>query len=288
MQNESVFFTVVYPQALPYFKDVCDSARSQTRKAFDVVVVNDGCDASVIKTQLLGLRSTIIDSVGTIAGNRLLGIDYARQHHYKYLFFSDADDTFTANRFERTIDEFETSGADIVVCNLNVANEKCEPVIECYFSAEIPYDTWIDAAFLSDKNIMGMSNTALRVASVPNNIAVPDIPIVDWYLFTVLLINGLRARYISDSLVNYRQYSANMIGITHFNVQNFRKLANHKMNHYRLLVENGYTQFVDLYSKTEQLSDLTDVEIQQILNKNLSIHKQPLWWQIITGNNNNN
>ncbi len=221
MRNESLFFTVVYPQALPLFKDVCDSARSQTRKDFDVVVVNDGCDVDSLDTQLTGLNSTIIETVGTIAGNRLLGIDYARKHQYKYLFFCDADDTFTVNRFERTINEFEKTDADIVVCNLNVADEKCDPVIRDYFSLEIPSDRWVDAEFLGDKNIMGMSNTTLRVNAIRDDVSVPTIPIVDWYLFTILLLKGLRARYISDSLVNYRQYNANMIGITHFDVPSF-------------------------------------------------------------------
>lgn len=281
MRNESLFFTVVYPQALPFFKDVCDSARSQTRKDFDVVVVNDGCDVDSLDSQLTGLNSTIIETVGTIAGNRLLGIDYARKHQYKYLFFCDADDTFTANRFERTINVFEKTDADIVVCNLNVADEKCAPVIRDYFSLEIPSDRWIYAEFLRDKNIMGMSNTALRVSAIRDKISVPTIPIVDWYLFTILLLKGLRARYIPDSLVNYRQYNANMIGITHFDVPSFRKLANHKLAHYQMLVENGYKQYEDLYKECEELTKLTDSEITEIVNRKLAEHKQPLWWQII-------
>ncbi len=281
MLNESLFFTVVYPQALPFFKDVCDSARNQTRKDFDVVVVNDGCYTNSLESQLTGLNSTIIDTVGTIAGNRLLGIDYARKHQYKYLFFCDADDTFTADRFEWTIKEFENTDADIVVCNLNVADEKCEPVIRDYFSLEIPSDRWIDADFLRDKNIMGMSNTALRVSAIRDDVFVPTIPIVDWYLFTILLLKGLRARYISDSLVNYRQYNANMIGITHFDVPSFRKLAKHKLTHYQKLVENGYKQYENLYQQCEELTKLTDDEITEIVSRKLAEHKQPLWWQII-------
>lgn len=281
MRNESLFFTVVYPQALPLFKDVCDSARSQTRKDFDVVVVNDGCDVDSLDTQLTGLNSTIIETVGTIAGNRLLGIDYARKHQYKYLFFCDADDTFTVNRFERTINEFEKTDADIVVCNLNVADEKCDPVIRDYFSLEIPSDRWVDAEFLGDKNIMGMSNTTLRVNAIRDDVSVPTIPIVDWYLFTILLLKGLRARYISDSLVNYRQYNANMIGITHFDVPSFRKLATHKLTHYQKLVDNGYKQYEELYKECEELKKLTDDEITEIVSRKLAEHKQPLWWQII-------
>lgn len=286
MHNESLFFTVVYPQALPYFKEVCDCARNQTRKDFDVVVVNDGCDKNTLETLLSGLKATILESAGTIAGNRLIGIEYAKRQHYKYLFFCDADDTFTSNRFERTINVFETSGTDIVVCNLNVADDKCNPVIKDYFSLEIPTDRDIDAEFLKNKNIIGMSNTALLVSSVPNGIAVPNIPIVDWFFFTVLLLKGLHAKYISDSMVNYRQYNANMIGITNFDVSSFRKLAKHKQTHYQMLVENGYPQYEQLYKQSMELTNLTDDEINELISHNLKEHPQPLWWQIITRNNN--
>ena len=286
MHKESLFFTVVYPQALSFFKEVCDCARSQTRKDFDIVVVNDGCDKKEIETHLNGLQATIIDSVGTIAENRLIGIEYAQKQQYKYLFFCDADDTFTKDRFERTINEFESSGADIVVCNLNVADDKCNPMVKDYFSLEIPTDRYIDAEFLKDKNIIGMSNTALRVGSIPNDIFIPDIPIVDWFLFTIFLLKGLRAKYISDSLVNYRQYNANMIGITNFDVTSFKKLAKHKQTHYKMLVENGYPQYEYLCKESEALMNLSDEEINELINRKHKEHPQPLWWQIITRNNN--
>ena len=279
--NESVFFTVVYPQALPYFKELCYCARNQTRKDFDVVVVNDGCDATVLKAQLKGLKSIIIDSVGTIAGNRLAGIEYARKKLYKYLFFCDADDTFSSRRMERSINEFEASEADVVVCNLNVVDEKCEPIIKDYFSQEIPLSRWIDVDFIEKKNILGMSNTAVLVSSIPDDIIVPNIPIVDWYLFTILLHRGLKTRYITDSLVNYRQYNSNMIGITNYDIPTFRKLAEYKKNHYQMLVENGYTQYQDLYEKSDELVCLSDDEIRDVLNRKMREHKQPLWWQII-------
>lgn len=281
MHNESLFFSVVYPQALPYFKEVCDCARKQKRKDFDVVVVNDGCDKNAIEVLLHGLKANIINSAGTIAENRLAGIEYAKRQQYKYLLFCDADDTFTSNRHERTIKEFETSGADIIVCNLNVADEKCKPIIKDYFSLEIPNDRWIDADFLRNKNIIGMSNTALRVSAVPDSIKVPNIPIVDWYLFTILLIKGLKAKYISDSMVNYRQYNANMIGITKFDVPSFRKLAKHKQTHYQMLVENGYSQYQKLFNESIVFDNLTDEEIKQLVCRKLKAHKQPLWWQII-------
>lgn len=281
MQNQTLFFIVVYPQAFPFFEEVCECARNQTRKDFDIVVVNDGCDEVALEALLENLNAIIIDAVDSIAGNRLLGLEYACKNHYKYLFFCDADDTFTENRYARVLDEFESSHADIVVCNLNVADEKCTPIIKDYFSEEIPNDRWINSEFLKDKNIMGMSNTAIRVDSIPRNLSIPDISIVDWYLFTIFLLQGLRARYIKDSLVNYRQYNANMIGITCFDVITFKKLADYKITHYRMLIENGYVQYQDLYQDSEELKKLSDDEIVEIISNHLAIHPQPLWWQII-------
>ena len=281
MHNPGVFFSVVYPQALPYLKDVRESALSQTRKDFDIIVVNDGCDEERIIEELLGLNVTILEAKGGFTANRLQGIKYARNKGYKYFLFCDADDSFTSNRYERTIAEFEEGKADILVCNLNIADEHCQPFLKEYFSKEIPEDKWINAEFLKDKNIFGMSNTAIRLDALTEDIQIPETPIVDWLLFTVLLLKGLKAKYITDSMVNYRQYSSNMIGITRYDVASFKKLAGLKKNHYRLLVDSGYPQYEDLCQESLSLLTLSDVEIENIVKREISMHPQPLWWQII-------
>jgi len=281
MGNPGVFLSVVYPQALPYLKDVRESALAQTRNDFDVIVVNDGCEKERIREELRGLNVTILEADGGFTANRLQGIKYAKSQGYNYLLFCDSDDSFTANRFQRTVEEFEESHADIIVCNLNIANEKCEPFLTSYFSIEIPEDRWIDADFLKDKNIFGMSNTAIRLDALIEDIQIPETPIVDWLLFTTLILKGLKAKYITDSMVNYRQYSSNMIGINRFDVVIFKRLAGLKLNHYRLLIEIGYNQYEQLRQESESLQNLSDDEIQCIVKRELSIHQQPLWWQII-------
>lgn len=282
MNNSGVIFSVVYSKALPYLRDVRDSALAQTRKDFDVVLVNDSCDKAQLEELFSPLNVTILEPDGGFSGNRTQGINYARNHGYKYILFCDADDSFTANRYERTVAEFEKSNADILVCNLNIADEQCQPFLKDYFSKEIPEDRWIDADFLKDKNIFGMSNTAIRLDALNEDIQIPETPIVDWLLFTTLLLKGLNAKYIADSMVNYRQYSSNMIGITKYDVTSFRRLTGLKLNHYKLLTEAGYKQYEPLRQEVESLQNLSDEEIESIVNRELAIHQQPLWWQIIT------
>lgn len=282
MRNPGVFFSVVYPQALPYLKDLRESALAQTRKDFDFLVINDGCDSGCITEELKGVNVTVIDSEGGFTVNRLQGINYAKYYGYDFILFCDADDSFTSNRYERTMVEFEKSNADIIVCNLNIADEQCHPFLKDYFTKEIPAERWIDADFLKDKNIFGMSNTAIRLSSLRGKVQLPETPIVDWLLFTGLLLKGLNAKYIKDSMINYRQYSTNMIGITRYDVTGFKKLAGLKKDHYRLLAESGYTQYVKLYEESKALQELSDEEIEQIIKRELAIHPQPLWWQIIT------
>lgn len=286
MLREGLFFTVVYPQALAFFNDFCNSARSQTQDAFDILIVNDGCKNEEIEYTLSGLSYTIIPAIGSPSENRQQGIDYAIHHGYKYILFCDADDSFTANRFERTIKEFEKGLADVIVCNLNIVDENLEPLICDYFNKELPNERIIDAEFLMDKNIFGMSNTAIRLDALKEGVSIHETPIVDWFLFSLLLLKGLKAQYITESLVNYRQYSANMIGINKFDVASFKRLAKLKNNHYKLLVDSGYSQYQHIYLESEQLLSITDKEIEQIVRQGLAIHPQPLWWQIITRNNN--
>lgn len=281
MYNPGVFFSVVYPQALPYLKDVRESVLSQTRKDFDVIIVNDGCVKERIIEELQGLGITILEAEGGFTANRLQGVNYARKKGYKYFLFCDADDSFTSNRYERTIAEFEESNADIIVCNLNIADEQCHPFLKDYFTKEIPNERWIDADFLKDKNIFGMSNTAIRLSSIEERILLPETPIVDWLLFTELLLKGLKAKYIKDSMVNYRQYSTNMIGITKYDVASFRRLARLKNNHYTILTNAGYKQYEPYRQESESLQNLSDDAINIIVKRELTIHQQPLWWQII-------
>jgi len=281
MNNPGVFFSVVYSKALPYLRDVRDSALAQTRKDFDVVLVNDSCDKAQLKEIFSPLDVTILDPDGGFSGNRTQGVNYARNHGYKYILFCDADDSFTANRYERTIVEFEKNDAEILVCNLNIADEQCRPFLKNYFSKEIPEDRWIDANFLKDKNIFGMSNTAIRLDALTEDIQIPETPIVDWLLFTTLLLKGLKAKYITNSMVNYRQYSSNMIGINRFDAASFRRLVELKLNHYRLLTKAGHKQYEPLRQESEALQNLSDEEIEDIVKRELEIHQQPLWWQII-------
>lgn len=285
MQNPGVFLTVVYPTALPYLCDVYKSAKMQTRQDFDILVVNDGCDCNSIKAALPELNVIIINAAGGFSANRIQGIEYARTHNYEYLLFCDADDTFSPVRYEHTIEEFAHKEADIIVSNLNIVDEKLNILIKDYFSKEIPQSCWIDADFIQDKNIFGMSNTAIRLSALHHPISIPETPIVDWYLYTILLIDGLKALYTEESFVDYRQYSDNMIGINKFDVTSVRKLTNLKLNHYKLLIANGHQEYQMFYSNTERLQNLSDKEIENIIDKELAIHPQPLWWQIIRTDN---
>lgn len=286
MNPEILLFTVVYPQALPYFKDICSSISSQIYCDFECLVINDGCEKQCLEENLSTINHKIVDALGSPANNRQQGINYAIDNGFRYLFLCDADDTFENDRLKRTIEEFENNNADIIVSNLNVVDETLHPIINNYFSIELPTDRWIDSTFIMDKNIFGMSNTAIRIASIKNHVKIPEIPIVDWYLFTIMLNDGLRAKYISDALVNYRQHEANLIGINNFSIESFKKLSKLKHNHYRQLVGNGFGQYKQLLDDMEKLISLKDEEIEYIINAQLTCHKQPLWWQIITGNNN--
>lgn len=282
MKKEGLIFTVVYPQALNFFKDFCASALAQTLMSFDVLVINDGCEETFLKEELCDLDYYIIPAIGSPSKNRQQGINYAIKHGYTFLLLCDSDDTFLPQRYERTITLFNSSGADILACNLNIVDERLRPVITDYFSDELPADSKIEKSFIETKNIFGMSNTALRVESLGDDVSIPETPIADWYLFTVLLNKGLNVFYTKESLVNYRQYASNLIGINCFDVPTFRKLSRLKANHYRLLIEHGYSHYQNYLEDCEALSCIPDFEVEEIIANQLSIHKQPLWWQIVT------
>ena len=71
-----------------------------------------------------------------------------------------------------------------------------------------------DADGLVFRNMLGLSNTAVRRAFLDGN--VPPLPqtltAVDWFLFTILIDRGGKAGYAQRAVGSYRQYASNTLG----------------------------------------------------------------------------
>lgn len=278
----TALLTVIYPEALIYIDDFCECINNQTLKDFDIILINDGCSSVILEQSFKVFNTIILEPQLNPIKNREFGIKYAFRNGYEYLIFCDIDDYFAPNRFQTIIDNF--LGVDIVVHDLNIVDENRKSLCNNYFSYSINCVTLIDSEFIKEKNMLGLSNTAIRlqhkaIVDFPENIKIGD-----WYYFTVCLNRGLKVKYIPESLTDYRQHSNNLIGIDDFSLELFKKLVRLKVEHYQFIYAI-YPEYATYLNDTMSLLNYDDNAILTIIENNKKRNPHPLWWENIKKHN---
>lgn len=202
--------TTIFPMDKKYLYDFFDSLSNQTYKNFDIIVVNDGYNKfDEIKEKYKNLNIIELKYSSTPAKNREYGINYCIDKKYNFLIFGDSDDYFSENRIEKNLEKLQQY--DIVVNDLTLFNDK-GIICNNYFSNRLKNNFIFDYKFIKDKNICGLSNTALNL-KILSNIEFPeDIIAVDWYLFKKILKKN-KAVFTNETTTYYRQYENNTLGL---------------------------------------------------------------------------
>ena len=275
------FLTTLYPTEEVYIDAFLSSLTSQTYQHFHLIVVNDGYeDFDFFKKRYNNLTIIELSSTGNIAKNREIMLKYAKQNNYQFAVLGDIDDTFSNNRIELSIKALQEN--DIVVNDLNIMNMQNITVDKLY-SKRLDDQQLICSTFITDKNVFGLSNTAINLKKVPLScIEFPkELIAVDWYFFSLLLCKGLKARFINQATTYYRQHGSNTIGHATFDKQRIQKIFSVRLIHYKYM-KNIYNEFESLYLKTvktiEQLEDET--YLIELLSKN-TLLVSPLWWEVL-------
>ena len=211
MNKKIAFLTTIFPMNDKYLYDFFDSLQRQTYKFFDIIVINDGYQNFNILTEKYNKLNIIeLKYSSTIAKNREYGINYVIDNNYDILIFGDSDDYFMENRIEKSIEMLESY--DIIVNDLSLFDED-GVFIEKYISNRIKNKTEIDFKFVEDKNIFGLSNTAVNVSILDKVQFDKDLIAVDWFLYKSLLKLKYSAIFTNETETYYRQYANNTIGL---------------------------------------------------------------------------
>lgn len=274
--SKVALFTVFYPGAETYVDEFFNSVQNQTYKVFDLIIVNDGYKDDNLASLCPNLNIIELRGDAAISGNRAIGINYAIDNAYDYLFLCDVDDYMHPTRVEHVLESFGNN--DIIVNDLDIVGADRKLIVKDYFQKTISANTILDKDFIKDKNIFGFSNTALKVSAFSKVSFPEDLKVVDWYFFTQLLNEGLKAQFLDESLTEYRQHSGNMIGISSFTIDVFKKLIELKKKQYSYMKE-VYPVYQKLYDQMIDLSKLPDNELLKIIDKNTGITPYPVWWE---------
>jgi glycosyltransferase involved in cell wall biosynthesis len=215
MNKRIAFLTTLFPDNRKYLDDFLKSLLQQTYSKFDVVIVNEGNQRlDQLKQQYFPLSIIPIEAGNNPVENRENGINFCISHQYNILLFGDSDDYFSSNRVEKTIELL--SKHSIVVNDLSLFNE--EGVYERnYISNRLSNCAEIDYNFIKNKNIFGLSNTALNVNILERVKFDKDLIAFDWFLYKSLLKKGHSAIFTNETTTYYRQHNNNTTGLTNNN-----------------------------------------------------------------------
>jgi len=185
------FLTTIFPMEERFLIDFFDSLSGQTYDNFDVIVVNDGYD-------------NFYDV------NREYGINYCIKRKYDILIFGDSDDYFSNNRVELSLNMLNSN--DIVVNDVSLFSDR--GVYETmYISNRLSDNSKVNFNYIKNKNIFGLSNTALKINILSKVSFDKDLVAVDWYLYKSLLKNSCKAIFTNKAITYYRQHKDNTIGL---------------------------------------------------------------------------
>jgi len=205
------FLTTIFPMHEEYLIDFFNSLVNQTNTAFDIIVVNDGYEKfAIIKEKYSSLNIIELPYSNSIAKNREYGINWCIDNKYDILIFGDSDDYFSKNRVELSLEKLKDF--DIVVNDLSLFDES-GVYIEKYISNRIKDGAVINLEFIKDKNIFGLSNTAVNIKILNKVRFESDIVAVDWFFYKSLLAKGHKAIFTNKMETYYRQHENNTIGL---------------------------------------------------------------------------
>jgi hypothetical protein len=287
----TLILVVVFPEAEKYFRDYFVSISNQSYKNCDLLILNDGImDFSYVCT----INSTVVDVQEglSIAEIRMTGILYAIERSYKNIIFSDVDDFYSANRVEQSLAQLK---------NANFVYNRIIPVDDMGSIQQSGNDTKFilpnqisSSAKLLDFNLFGLSNTAVELRLLENLIIPKEILAVDWWLYTILLLNGAKGKYIYNASTYYRQTDNNIVGMNksldddRLDLGISVKYA-HYLHIYEYCKDHGVTSKLDAYAlRKEQIIDLKtavgDNEFRKQYIKTINLQLDNVnkgWWSEI-------
>lgn len=284
IQNEVVVIGTVYPGIDKYLNDYISSLKNQTYQDFDILIANDGFSDLRSTFEANSFHCKSFDVKGTVSLNRRSIIRHAMEMGYQKLVFTDCDDMFEKNRLEVVNGLLDNSA--VVVNDLDISDENGMDIKAKYFSRRFSEAAKINEKTIITGNIMGLSNTAVRVEALNDLPALTkgDSIAFDWYLWACVFHLGNEAHFTSKTTTKYRIYGNNTAGLPQaLNESNVLKGIKVKQQHYKLMSQFNssyaelYSNFIDLSNKWTNNAWRNDY-IGALIENAIDNH---MWWENI-------
>lgn len=291
-QGSSLIMGVLYPGLEEFLPDYINSLKTQDDHDFDVLILNDAADGSLRELFPKEVKWIDIKDRLSFGAIRMVGVNYAMSNKYDFLIFSDLDDYFSENRVRLT--KKVLARFDFAFTELQVINKNKSVLIDHYLKKTgiNPYPKSIGE--IIDRNYYGLSHTAVRTIALERLYIPNNIEVVDWWIFSIVLLQGYHGCFIPDSLTFYRQSDNNFVGIGNpLDDERLGRGINVKMAHYGNLIlfceRYGMVDHLTIFNrKFQEMRELQDKIRNKtfmqyyisIVNRNIdSIYRG--WWSEI-------
>ncbi len=274
-KNNVVVLTTAFSQQKSFSEDYFNSLAAQTDKAFDILLIDDGCDdLASFQKQFPALNILIVPGAGNIAKNRELLINEAIDRGYQKAIFADFDDYFSSNRIAVSVQLLAVSS--VVMNELKLVDADRRPLGD-QFGVFLKDQQTLGLADILEANCFGMSNTAIDLTSVPRVHFDKLTKVVDWHFFSSLLLSGEKAVYTNQCWTFYRQHDRSMAHIRCASKEQLRNELLVKKHHYSLMLFHAPVFASLLTAVNEVLTD--DVALEKYFEQN-SKKTSPFWWSL--------
>ena len=286
-----VILGVLYPGIENYLDDYFISLENQSYMDFDIWIFNDGFNKELLQIYInrykrLNMNEKDIAGDFTPAQIREIAIKEIKDK-YDYLIFTDADDYFSSNRIEtslRSLENYDFCYNDMILVDFN--GEILSK--DTYFANKDKPKIVSNFNQLLNKNFCGLSNTAVNLKTV--NLDFLKIPqsiiAADWWIFSILLMQGYRGCFLDDTFTYYRQHEENTVGgFFKINEKLLLRGLHVKKEHYKLLLRYYPSKFDSVINEElnkillleKKIKDKSFLE-KHIANLN-NENKEFMWWE---------
>lgn len=271
---KSVLVTYIYPEAIKFISDFVQSINTQTGSNFKLVIFNDGIADAEIYFKALQYDFQLVNLDASNAGTvRAMSLEYlAAQSGIDKIVFQDIDDKLSDNRMQVALDALDSFQ---LVCNdLSIFDDfGATPSI---WEQRLGDAFNFDAQFISNKNIVGLGNSAVQNSLLRQHFKHSDSVIAyDWFLFYQWMKQAsCTGVFTTQCQTLYRQHQSNIGGATNYvSKEKLQQIFKVKNRHYSELIRLGFddlkTEMAALQNKKEKIENTSFIQSTTSL----------FWWE---------
>lgn len=283
-RNSTAVLGVVFKKNEKFIDKYLSSLEKQSYRDFDLILINDGFEGLDRYTSKYELSVRVWEYTNTPAKIRQYAINRIKKERYRYVVFTDSDDFYAQNRIQICVSLLKKH--DIVVNDLTTVSQKEKVLSQAYFSKRFRDGAMIGPEDLQCGNMLGFSNTGLRVSCLKERISFPKKMIsADWFFFANLLNQGRKAIFTNKTISFYRLYGDNVAGLQmRLTEQYIKKVLDIKCLYYKnLSVQRKdssrlFRLFSTLRKKFSANSVFRKDYIDRLMTQKI---ENPLWWEEI-------